>query len=103
MQKIHQEKDTWEHEKLLIKKKNAVDSDVLRLNVGGTHKIMVSQKVLTSVPDSTLRAMFSGMHTLKRVDDSIFLDRDGTTFQHLVNYLRNDRKIYPEFSSQNEN
>jgi hypothetical protein len=46
--------------------------------------------------------MFSGMHELKRVDNSIFLDRDGTTFQKLVNYLRNDRKIYPEFENTND-
>jgi hypothetical protein len=24
--------------------------------------------------------MFSGMHDLKKVDDSVFLDRDGKTF-----------------------
>ena len=42
------------------------------------------------------------MHELKRVDNSIFLDRDGTTFQKLVNYLRNDRKIYPEFENPND-
>lgn len=42
---------------------------------------MVSQKVITSVPESTLSKMFNGMHELKRVDDNIFLDRDATTFQ----------------------
>lgn len=42
------------------------------------------------------------MHELKKVDQSIFLDRDGKTFQTLINYLRNERKIYPEFESQNE-
>ena len=42
------------------------------------------------------------MHALKKVDESIFLDRDGRTFQTLVNYLRNDRRIYPEFDNQNE-
>ena len=42
------------------------------------------------------------MHQLKRVDNSIFLDRDGSTFQKLVNYLRNERKIYPEFEYPND-
>jgi hypothetical protein len=46
--------------------------------------------------------MFSGLHEIKKVDDSIFLDRDGKTFQTLINYLRNDRKIYPEFENQND-
>jgi|TARA_B110000305_G_C19131690_1_gene489242 hypothetical protein len=63
---------------------------------------MVSQKVLCSAPNSSLEKMFSGMHELKKVDQSIFLDRDGKTFQTLINYLRNERKIYPEFESQNE-
>ena len=72
------------------------------MNIGGTHKIMCSQKVLTSVPQSSLSKMFSGLHDIKKVDDSIFLDRDGKTFQSLVNYLRNDRKVYPEFDNSNE-
>jgi hypothetical protein len=35
--------------------------------------------------------MFNGMHDLKKIDDKVFLDRDGKSFQYLVNYLRNDR------------
>ena len=38
---------------------------------------------------------------LKKVDDEVFLDRDGTTFESLVNYLRNDRKVFPEFTEKN--
>lgn len=63
---------------------------------------MVSQKVLTSVEGSALQKMFSGMHNLKKIDDKIFLDRDGFTFQTLINYLRNDRKVYPEFENAND-
>ena len=37
--------------------------------------------------------MFSDMHQLKEIDGEIFLDRDGKTFETLVNYLRNDRKV----------
>jgi len=58
--------------------------------------------VLTSVEGSALQKMFSGMHNLKKIDDKIFLDRDGFTFQTLINYLRNDRKIYPEFENAND-
>lgn len=82
--------------------KNNFGSEVLNLNIGGTAQIMVTQKVLTSVPNSQLAKMFSGMHEVKKVEDSVFLDRDGKTFQTLINYLRNDRKIYPEFDNQNE-
>ena len=46
--------------------------------------------------------MFTGMHELKKVEDSVFLDRDGKTFQTLVNYLRNNRRVYPEFDNQND-
>ena len=42
------------------------------------------------------------MHELKKIEDEVFLDRDGTTFQHLVNYLRNDREVLPEFSDRND-
>ena len=41
------------------------------------------------------------MHELKKIDDEVFLDRDGKTFETLVNYLRNDRKVFPEFEEKN--
>lgn len=56
---------------------------------------------MTSVPGSKLAALFSEMHELKKVDDEVFLDRDGVTFELLVNYLRNDRKVFPEFTDKN--
>ena len=46
--------------------------------------------------------MFSDMHELKVIDDEVFLDRDGKTFETLVNYLRNDRKVFPEFMHKND-
>lgn len=45
--------------------------------------------------------MFSDMHELKKLDDEVFLDRDGRTFETLINYLRNDRKVFPEFTEKN--
>ena len=77
---IQKEKKDWETEKALIAQKNHLGSEVLSINIGGTNTIMVSQKVITSVPDSSLAKMFNGMHQLKRVDDHIFLDRDSKTF-----------------------
>jgi hypothetical protein len=54
------------------------------------------------VKNSQLTKMFSGMHELKKVDDAYFIDRDGATFLQLINFLRNDRKIYPEFETAND-
>ena len=65
-------------------------SDVLSLNVGGTH-IAVLRRTLTSVEESMLASKFSG-----RWDDSLEKDRDGNffidqpieLFLPMVNYLR---------------
>lgn len=57
--------------------------------------------MLTLCPDSNLAKVFNGMHEVKKVGDEIFLDRDGEAFETLVNYLRNDRKVFPEFSDKN--
>ena len=46
--------------------------------------------------------MFNGMHELKKINDEVFLDRDGQTFLHLVNYLRNDRFVFPEYMDRND-
>ena len=44
--------------------------------------------------------MFSDMHELKMINEEVFLDRDGKAFETLVNYLRNDRKVFPEFNDK---
>ena len=47
--------------------------------------------------------MFSGNHELRVLEDgSIFLDRDGKIFGYLVNYLRNNRETWPEFTDPND-
>ena len=94
-------KDIWEAEKEEIRGLVKIDSEIVSLNIGGTHHLQTEKDVLKSVPDSTLSKMFSDMHELKKVDDEVFLDRDGTTFEALVNYLRNDRKVFPEFTDKN--
>ena len=42
-----------------------LDSEVVKLNVGGTHHIQTEKAVLRSVEDSVLAKMFSDMHELK--------------------------------------
>ena len=90
-----------EAEKEEIRAVVKIDSEVVSLNVGGNLHIQTEKDVLRSVPDSLLAKMFSDMHELKKIDDEVFLDRDGKTFETLVNYLRNDRKVFPEFEEKN--
>jgi hypothetical protein len=79
-----------------------LDSEVIPLNVGGTHHLMTERDVLRLVTGSTLEKMFNGLHELKKIDGEVFLDRDGRTFLHLVNYLRNNREVFPEFMDRND-
>ena len=79
-----------------------MDSEVVPLNVGGTHHLMTERDVLRQVKGSILEKMFNGCHELKKIDDEVFLDRDGKTFLNVVNYLRNDREVFPEFGDKND-
>jgi len=50
---------------------------------------MTSTLTLTKDADSMLSAMFSGRHALRQDDDgAYFIDRDGTHFRYILNYLR---------------
>ena len=43
----------------------------------------------TPIPSPLLSSMFSGKHELRpEADGSYFIDRDGTHFRHILNYLR---------------
>lgn len=93
----------YENEKKEIAKiNNYAESDMIKLNVGGTHMLASSRRVLCQVKGSSLEKMFSGMHKLQMIDDHVFLDRDGKTFEIMLNYLRYDRKLWPDFRSEGE-
>jgi len=94
---IKVERDEWEDEKEKIKSLVKYESEVVSLNIGGTTHLQTEKDVLTSVQGSLLQKLFSDMHDLKKVDGEVFLDRDGKTFETLINYLRNERKVFPEF------
>ena len=69
---------------------------IVKLNVGGQY-FTTSRQTLTRDPNSMLAAMFSGRHKQETTGDgSFFIDRDGTHFRFLVNYLRNGELILPE-------
>ena len=68
--------------------------DVVTLNIGGEKTMQVSRNLLTKVKGSSMEAMFSGRHSVKKVKDTIFVDRDADVFSMVISYLRNGLK-YP--------
>lgn len=68
---------------------------VITLNVGG--RIFATRlSTLLKYPDSMLAVMFSGRHVIdKDSDGNYFIDRDGTHFNHVLNFLRNDQDLPP--------
>ena len=68
-------------------------SSIVKLNVGGQH-FTTSVQTLKKDPNSMLAAMFSGKFEMKPSEDgSFFIDRDGTYFRFILNYLRNGTDI----------
>jgi len=65
--------------------------DNLKLNIGGLKTLQVSRETLTSVPDSRLANLVSGI--TDPLSSDVFIDRDPASFELLVSYLRNDQKI----------
>ena len=71
-------------------------SSTVKLNVGGQH-FTTSVQTLTKDPNSMLAAMFSGRFDMKPSEDgSFFIDRDGTHFRFILNFLRTGRLTLPE-------
>ena len=67
---------------------------MIPLNVGG-YSFVTTLSTLTKDEDSMLAAMFSGRHELDTDSEGrYFIDRDGTYFKYILNYLR-DRKQLP--------
>jgi len=64
------------------------ESNIVDLNIGGTHMISTSKSTLTKFSNSALAAMFSGRHKLSHHNGRVFIDRDGDAFVHLITYLR---------------
>ena len=67
-----------------------------KLNVGGQY-FTTSRQTLTKDKGSMLHAMFSGRFDTKPGEDgSYFIDRDGTHFRYILNYLRTGRLLLPK-------
>lgn len=70
-------------------------SSTIKVNVGGQH-FTTSLQTLTKDTGSMLHAMFSGRFDTKPAEDgSYFIDRDGTNFRYILNYLRTGRLLLP--------
>ncbi|XP_066277211.1 BTB/POZ domain-containing protein KCTD7-like [Branchiostoma lanceolatum] len=64
--------------------------DVVELNVGGTY-FTTCLATLRKYPESMLATMFSGRHRLARDKEGrYFIDRDGTYFKVVLDFLRTD-------------
>ena len=71
-------------------------SSTVKLNVGGQH-FTTSVQTLRNDSNSMLAAMFSGKFDTKPSEDgSFFIDRDGTHFRFMLNYLRTGKLTLPE-------
>jgi len=72
--------------------------DIVSLNVGGDI-YFTTRSTLCTVRNTMLEAMFSGRHTVFRDKNGhVFLDRDGTLFRYILNYLRT--KKIPDVSTE---
>ena len=70
-------------------------SPTVKLNVGGQH-FTTSLRTLKKDPNSMLAAMFSGKFEMRPSEDgAFFIDRDGTHFQVILNYLRIGKLTLP--------
>lgn len=63
-------------------------SKLVHLDIGGK-KYTTSLSTVTFFPESFLANLVSGRMSSITVDESIFIDRDGHLFRHVLNYLRN--------------
>ena len=77
-----------EEERTNIKDIQDGQKSKIKLDIGG-HIFSCSRSTLCKYEDSMLAAMFSGRHELvKGEDGTYFIDRDGTYFRYILNFLR---------------
>lgn len=70
---------------------NLKSAKKIKVDVGGTI-FTTSISTLTSVPDSKLAALFSGSNAIEQdADGTYFIDRNGSTFGYILDYLRDKR------------
>ena len=91
---LHNEKESFES--MAKKLEHFHHASTIKLNVGGQY-FTTSLQTLTKDTGSMLHAMFSGRFDTKPAEDgSYFIDRDGTHFRYILNYLRTGRLLFPK-------
>ncbi|XP_067648714.1 uncharacterized protein [Haliotis asinina] len=89
-----------EEELKRIEEQNKFTDTKVELNVGGS-RYTTSTVTLTKEPDSLLALMFSGRHHVQKDGEgSYFIDRDGTNFRHILNYLRDGKRSLDSLRNQ---
>jgi hypothetical protein len=86
---LQRQRERLEQEKQLLGKISFDREKKIIVNVGGS-RFETTIVTLTKDFDSMLATMFSGRFPLHKdeVDASYFIDRDGTHFRYVLNYLR---------------
>lgn len=92
--RVRKEREAFES--VAKKLKDVHFGTTVKLNVGGQY-FSTSVHTLNKDPGSMLHAMFSGRFDTKPAEDgSFFIDRDGTHFRFILNYLRTGKLLLPE-------
>jgi hypothetical protein len=91
-----EETKKWEAEKQAISKAQHFDpTEKVKLNIGSM-RFETSLTTLRRFPDSMIGCTFSGRHALPKGEDGyFFIDRDGTHFRHILNFLRSPESYKP--------
>ena len=86
---FRQKEEKFHQEIEQIQQMHKIKSKKIKLDIGGTI-FTTSLTTLQRDPNSLLAAMFSGRHELEpdADDNSYFIDRDGTFFRFILNFLR---------------
>ncbi len=73
----------------------------VKFNVGG-QKYEVSTTLLAMYPNTILAKSASDQWQEEDPETEIFLECDGALFRHLLNYIRDDGKVYLPFTVPKE-
>jgi hypothetical protein len=85
---VERQREELDEEKHAMQGVHKFQSGQVKLDVGG-HRFTTSLSTLTKDEDSMLAVMFSGRHELtQNGEGAYFIDRDGTHFRYVLNYLR---------------
>ena len=96
---IAEERGAWEAEYERISHTQQFNPRI-KVDVGGV-KFTTSKSTLRAVPESMLDAYFSGRHTNETDEEGYhFIDRDGTHFRHILNFLRDPTNFTLELPTE---